>query len=67
MNRNEYKATPVKDLHLPTQSEVASNPDSPVAKTAAAKAHEKRWGAEPINDTATKDTGFRRGIPGCDC
>lgn len=64
MNRNDYKATPVADLRLNDSDKAATN--GPVEKTAASKALDKRWSTSGSNDTATRDTGFKRGIPGCD-
>lgn len=61
MNSCDYKATPLKDLRLPTQNEVACC--GPVANTAAAKIQEKRWGTSP-KVTTDEETSFKRGVPG---
>lgn len=61
MNSSDYKATPLADLKLPTQNEVACC--GPVAKTAVAKIQENRWGTSP-KVTTDAPTAFKRGVPG---
>lgn len=61
-NDSDCCPTPIADLRLPTQSGGVGY-QTPVQKARFADM-EKRYGKPVDNPDSSKDTGFKRGIPG---